>query len=117
MLKLFLSLVVLCFVATSFGQTFQYSHGWTNGKRALSTHRDVDISEMLGVQQDGDRRLERCLMQLQHILRNPLQIRAGVQALTPTNNNANKNPFGNHHQSNELYEELNAAEANDYGNH
>nr|AQX83391.1 plastid corazonin [Bactrocera dorsalis] len=111
MFKLFFSLAVLCFLATCFGQTFQYSHGWTSGKRAVNTHRDNDIAEML--QQDGDRKLERCLMQLQYLLHNPLSIRAGVQALTP----ANGNLFGNRHQSNELYEELNAAETNDYGKH
>lgn len=52
-------------------------------------------------------------MQLQFLLHNPLSIRNGVQALTP----ANGNLFGNHHQSNELYGELNAAEANDYEKH
>lgn len=59
MFKLFFPLAVLCFLATCFGQTFQYSHGWTSGKRALNTNRDNDISEML--QQDGERKLERCI--------------------------------------------------------
>lgn len=116
MFKLFLSLAVLCCATACFGQTFQYSHGWTNGKRAFNAHRDDDTPEIFGIQQDGDRKLERCVMQLQQLLRNPLRIRAAVQSLTPTSN-INNNPFGNHHQSNELYEELNAAETNDYGKH
>lgn len=56
MFKLFISLAVLCLVATCFGQTFQYSHGWTSGKRA---HRDSEAPEIYSLQQDGDRKLER----------------------------------------------------------
>ncbi|XP_067617383.1 pro-corazonin isoform X2 [Eurosta solidaginis] len=115
MFKLFLSLVALCCVASCAGQTFQYSHGWTNGKRAFNAHRNDDISELLGSQQSYDHRLERCLMQLQHLLGSPQQIRAGVQTLTPISNG--NNPLGNHHQSNELYEDLTTGEANEYAKH
>uniref|UniRef100_A0A1A9X5R0 Pro-corazonin n=1 Tax=Glossina brevipalpis TaxID=37001 RepID=A0A1A9X5R0_9MUSC len=129
------------------GQTFQYSRGWTNGKRGVMMnnnnnnnhhfHREEEnIPDILETQQDGvdRRRLERCLLQLQHFLKNPLfhhgaTVTTSYSLNPPTNgnqnndsnnNNNNNNPlYGrNHHQSNEMFEELgNSVDSNDYVRH
>ncbi|XP_061394356.1 pro-corazonin [Musca vetustissima] len=139
-------LVLLFFFSMAcMAQTFQYSRGWTNGKRngAGNTatnvfHReDEGLPEIFDIQDVNERRLERCLLQLQHALRNPLLLRstAAALALNPLsaanqngNRNSNNNNLGNNgnnpllrsHQSNELFEELNSSliDANDdYGKH
>ncbi|XP_037956941.1 pro-corazonin-like [Teleopsis dalmanni] len=116
------------------GQTFQYSRGWTNGKRAnlgtgAARYRDEsNIPELMELQ-GGERKLEKCLIQLQHFMHNPL-LRAvpyaGTLNLASTsnanpnsnsNNNNNNNLFSNRHQSNEIFEDLNGAEVTDYGKH
>ncbi|XP_073820501.1 corazonin [Musca autumnalis] len=138
--------LLFLFSMTCMAQTFQYSRGWTNGKRngAGNTatnmfHRDDEgLSEIFDIQDVNERRLERCLMQLQHALRNPLLLRstAAAMALNPLsasnqignrnsnnnnpNNGNNNNPLLRNHQSNELFEELNNSliDANDdYGKH
>ncbi|KAH8383854.1 hypothetical protein KR009_010895 [Drosophila setifemur] len=63
------------------GQTFQYSRGWTNGKRALNPatpllpnghfHRNNELgyADFYDLQEwSGEHRLERCLSQLQRSL-------------------------------------------------
>ncbi|XP_016992114.1 pro-corazonin [Drosophila rhopaloa] len=63
------------------GQTFQYSRGWTNGKRALSPaspllanghfHRsnELGFTDLYDLQDwSSERKLERCLSQLQRSL-------------------------------------------------
>ncbi|KAH8332761.1 hypothetical protein KR074_010401 [Drosophila pseudoananassae] len=137
------------------GQTFQYSRGWTNGKRALNTgspilsnghlHRtnDLSFSDLYDLQDWGsDRRLERCLTQLQRSLlsRNCVP---GVElnlnrmdtdsrdtnSHSRPNNNENENIVytntkpNRRHQSNELLDELSVAavggssEPNVFGKH
>ncbi|XP_037884464.1 pro-corazonin [Glossina fuscipes] len=140
-----LLLLSIMFSMTCKGQTFQYSRGWTNGKRggiAISNsnnnhhfrREEENIPEILETQQDGvDKRLERCLLQFQHFLKNPLFHHAATASasygLNPSNgnqnndsnnNNNNNNPlYGrNHHQSNEMLEELgNSVDSNDYVRH
>ncbi|KAH8354254.1 hypothetical protein KR084_004797 [Drosophila pseudotakahashii] len=125
------------------GQTFQYSRGWTNGKRSFSSasplltnghfHRDraneLGFTDLYDLQDwSSDRRLERCLSQLQRSLigRNCApgsdfnSNRADADSesnphprLTNINNEnvlySNANIPNRHRQSNELLEELTAA--------
>ncbi|XP_022219363.1 pro-corazonin [Drosophila obscura] len=125
------------------GQTFQYSRGWTNGKRALSSpssllsnghfHRanEFGFSDLYDVPDwSSDRRLERCLAQLQRSLLSrvygsgvdfnanraePDTSDSGSRRIRANNNNENvlyPNPIQNrHHSSNELLEEISAAVA------
>ncbi|XP_034665401.1 pro-corazonin [Drosophila subobscura] len=124
------------------GQTFQYSRGWTNGKRALTPssllgnghfHRgnELAFSDLYDVQDwSSERRLERCLAQLQRSLlsrvygsgtdfnanRAELETSdSGSSRNRGNNNNENvlyPNPIQNrHHSSNELLEEITAAVA------
>ncbi|XP_013102492.1 pro-corazonin [Stomoxys calcitrans] len=133
-------LLLFLFSMACMGQTFQYSRGWTNGKRSgggsstsnIFRKDDEGMSELFDFQDvASERRLERCLLQLQHVVRNPLLLHsaAAALALNPLtsnnvsgnrNNNLNKdstnNPFSRSHQSNELFEEV--IDANDdYGKH
>ncbi|XP_005180562.1 pro-corazonin [Musca domestica] len=133
--------LLFLFSMACMAQTFQYSRGWTNGKRNgpgnVATnifHRDDEgLSEIFDIQDVNERRLERCLLQLQHALRNPLLLRstAAALALNPLsagnqngNNNSKlnngNNPLLRSHQSNELFEELNSSlidASDDYGKH
>lgn len=62
-----LPLLIFLFSMACMGQTFQYSRGWTNGKRANTAttlnnlfHKDDEsISELFEVQDANERRLER----------------------------------------------------------
>ncbi|KAI8129923.1 hypothetical protein FF38_03411 [Lucilia cuprina] len=136
-----LPLLIFLFSMACMGQTFQYSRGWTNGKRAgaattlnnlLHNKEDDGMSELFEVQEANERRLERCLSQLQRFVRNPLLLHTtAALALNPaapsssqssnSNNNMNNIPYGRNHQSNELFEELGAAgtiiDTNDYAKH
>ena len=67
---IFLPLLIFLFSMACMGQTFQYSRGWTNGKRANNAppatalnglfHKDDDnLAELFEVQEANDRRLER----------------------------------------------------------
>ncbi|XP_017046793.1 pro-corazonin [Drosophila ficusphila] len=125
------------------GQTFQYSRGWTNGKRALSPgspllanahfHRsnELGLTDLYDLQDwSSDRRLERCLSQLQRslIARNcapGADFNANRPDADTENSNTHSSRLNNinnenvlysntnipnrHRQSNELLEELNAA--------
>ncbi|EDW24657.1 GL23272 [Drosophila persimilis] len=124
------------------GQTFQYSRGWTNGKRALTppsllSHghfnraSDLGFSDLYDVQDwSSERRLERCLAQLQRSLLSrvygsvvdfnanrpePDSSDSGSSRNRANNNNENvlyPTPIQNrHHSSNELLEEISAAVA------
>ncbi|XP_075144739.1 corazonin [Haematobia irritans] len=136
-------LLLFLFSMACMGQTFQYSRGWTNGKRSgtgnsatnLFSKDDEGFPGLFDFQETAnERRLERCLLQLQHAVRNPLFLHsaaAAALALNPLasgnqsggkniNSNINKdipnNPFSRSHQSNELFEEV--IEANDdYAKH
>ncbi|KAH8257868.1 hypothetical protein KR038_002153 [Drosophila bunnanda] len=128
------------------GQTFQYSRGWTNGKRALNPaaspllgngghfHRSNELgyTDLYDLQDwSSERRLERCLSQLQRSLigRNcapgmdlnrvgdadsgdnahllpRLNGNLNGENVLYSNINSNSN---RHRQSNELLEELSAA--------
>ncbi|KAI8043860.1 pro-corazonin [Drosophila gunungcola] len=126
------------------GQTFQYSRGWTNGKRALSPgtpllanghfHRsnELGLTDLYDLQDwSSERRLERCLSQLQRSLisrncatvpdfnanRNRMpdadpESNPHVRLNNINNENvlySNANIPNRHRQSNELLEELSAA--------
>ncbi|TMW49442.1 hypothetical protein DOY81_005452 [Sarcophaga bullata] len=147
---IFLPLLIFLFSMACMGQTFQYSRGWTNGKRAGNSasstalnglfHKDDDgLAEFFEVQEANDRRLERCLSQLQHLVHNPLFLHTvtntpltlnnpgsngnGNSNGNSMNNNNNNNPFARSHQSNELFEELGTGggviidTGNDYAKH
>ncbi|XP_068157541.1 pro-corazonin [Drosophila tropicalis] len=129
LLLLPLFLFTLSMACMTHGQTFQYSRGWTNGKRAsLSSpllnngqhfHRsnDVSFADFYDFPATiSERRLERCLTQLQHFVGNSLLHRSFATGLdsdssdAPSSNNENS-PYTNpkrRHQSNDLFEELNA---------
>ncbi|XP_030374721.1 pro-corazonin [Scaptodrosophila lebanonensis] len=138
------------------GQTFQYSRGWTNGKRAplsgplLSSGHfqrgDEQLANLYDFQ-ENERKLERCLVQLQRFVGSNLHrsyagalaynankpdigsLNAPARPSANNNNNDNSLYASPHHQSSELYEELNAAaaaaaeaggppsEPNDYNKH
>ncbi|KAM7361916.1 corazonin [Cochliomyia hominivorax] len=133
-------LFIFLFSMACMGQTFQYSRGWTNGKRANTAttlnnlfHKDDDgMPELFEVQDLNEKRLERCILQLQRFIKNPLLLHttAAALAMNPSlsanqngnNNNNNNNPYGRNHQSNELFEELGTAggaiiDTNDYAKH
>ncbi|XP_034486864.1 pro-corazonin [Drosophila innubila] len=124
------------------GQTFQYSRGWTNGKRAppatvLTNGHNLGLLDLYDIQDTpNDRKLERCLVHLQHFVGNSLPHRSFANGLAydgsrpdpepemrnmnirtrphaNANNNNDNNLYGNsnHHQSSELYDALNAAVA------
>ncbi|KAH8301303.1 hypothetical protein KR018_007231 [Drosophila ironensis] len=136
------------------GQTFQYSRGWTNGKRALNPgspllasahfHRNNELgySDLYDFQDwSSERRLERCLAQLQRSLLsrncasglelniNRVDTDSGDSiSRSRQHNDINANgPYSNpnmnrNRQSNELLEELNtsggvSAEPNAFGKH
>nr|AUF71589.1 preprocorazonin [Megaselia scalaris] len=75
MIRMFVvPLLLLGLCLSCMGQTFQYSRGWTNGKRASS---DMDVLNPFNV---GDsvieNKLERCLMLLQRC--SHLSLKGGV---------------------------------------
>ncbi|KAH8408005.1 hypothetical protein KR222_010716 [Zaprionus bogoriensis] len=69
------------------GQTFQYSRGWTNGKRAppaafLTNGHNLGLLDLYEMQDaPSDRRLERCLSHLQHLTGNNLLHRSFANGL------------------------------------
>ncbi|ALC45483.1 Crz [Drosophila busckii] len=128
------------------GQTFQYSRGWTNGKRAssltatpLNNGHNVGLADLYDFQDSPiDRRMERCLMQLQHFLHHApgngfsrpeperdselrdMKIRSRIVA--NSNHNDNNLFTSPNRQSNEIFEALNtsgsdAIDPNDYNKH
>lgn len=59
-----LPLLIFLFSMACMGQTFQYSRGWTNGKRASPLNNlfhkdDESISELFEVQDANERKLEK----------------------------------------------------------
>ncbi|EDW58406.1 pro-corazonin [Drosophila virilis] len=120
------------------GQTFQYSRGWTNGKRAppaalVTNGHNLGLLDIYDIQdRPTDIKLERCLLQLQHFVGNALLHRSFANGLAYSasrpdpetdvrsinihsrpgsgNNNIENSlyPNVNHRQSNELFEALNA---------
>ncbi|XP_017873394.1 PREDICTED: pro-corazonin [Drosophila arizonae] len=127
------------------GQTFQYSRGWTNGKRAtpsalLNSGHNLGLLDAFEMQEkSSDVKLERCLMQLQHLAGNALLHHSFANGLAyngnrpdptdlniharprPSANNNDNNllyPRVNQHQSNELYETVSdPVEPADFGKH
>ncbi|KAM8706964.1 hypothetical protein ACLKA7_011123 [Drosophila subpalustris] len=141
MLRLFLlPLFLFTLSMVCMGQTFQYSRGWTNGKRAppatvVANGHNLGLLDLYDIQDTpNDRRLERCLTHLQHFVGNPILRRSlfanglaydgnrpdsepevrnvNIRSRANANNNDN-NLYGNsnRHQSSELYDALNAAVA------
>ncbi|XP_055907790.1 pro-corazonin-like [Eupeodes corollae] len=110
------SLVSLAIVMSCMGQMFQYSRGWTNGKRS-SAHllqEDPTMAEIVfEVPSESERRLERCIIQLQRFIQNPYFIRPSYAATAGGNLFSNGNVGGitssNRHQSNEIFEDLAAS--------
>ncbi|KAL7729112.1 hypothetical protein ACLKA6_009586 [Drosophila palustris] len=79
MLRLFLlPLFLFTLSMVCMGQTFQYSRGWTNGKRAppatvVTNGHNLGLLDLYDIQDTpNDRRLERCLTHLQHFVGNPI---------------------------------------------
>ncbi|XP_023175596.2 pro-corazonin [Drosophila hydei] len=126
------------------GQTFQYSRGWTNGKRAppsalLNSGHNLGMLDVFEMQEKpSDIKLDRCLMQLQRLAGNALLHRSFANGLAyngnrpePTDLNIHARPSAsgnnndpplypsvNHHQSNELYETVpDPVEPADFGKH
>ncbi|XP_017076674.1 pro-corazonin [Drosophila eugracilis] len=137
------------------GQTFQYSRGWTNGKRSFNSasplltnghfHRgnDLGFTELYDLQDwSSERRLERCLSQLQRSLisrncapgsdfnanRGDADSESNSHSRINNINNenvlySNANIPNRHRQSNDLLDELSAAgagasaEPNVFGKH
>ncbi|XP_033165748.1 pro-corazonin [Drosophila mauritiana] len=154
MLRLLLLPLFLFTLSMCMGQTFQYSRGWTNGKRSFNAaspllanghlHRgsELGLTDLYDLQDwSSDRRLERCLSQLQRslIARNCVpgsdfntnRVDPDTEnSLHPRLSNINgenvmyssANIPNRHRQSNELLEELSAAggasaEPNVFGKH
>ncbi|XP_060648725.1 pro-corazonin [Drosophila nasuta] len=69
------------------GQTFQYSRGWTNGKRAppatvVGNGHNLGLLDLYDIPSaPTDRRLERCLGHLQHFVGNNLLHRSFANGL------------------------------------
>ncbi|CAD7089956.1 unnamed protein product [Hermetia illucens] len=61
-------IMILAMVVCCMGQTFQYSRGWTNGKRS-DTHADESTELMIDA--DWEKKLEKCLYTLQRITQFP----------------------------------------------
>ncbi|XP_055908687.1 pro-corazonin-like [Eupeodes corollae] len=108
-----LRLAVFCVISfaviiSCMGQTFQYSRGWTNGKRSSShMHENPAISEMFEAQ-ESERHLEKCIIQLQRLIHNPYLIRQSYSSnpndgiLFSNGNDGVSN--NNRHQSNEIFD-------------
>ncbi|EDV94608.1 pro-corazonin [Drosophila grimshawi] len=84
---LLLPLLLFTLSMACMGQTFQYSRGWTNGKRAppaalLSNGHNLGLLDLYDIQdKPTDLKLERCLMQLQHFVGNAMLHRSFANAL------------------------------------
>ncbi|XP_055852611.1 pro-corazonin-like [Episyrphus balteatus] len=112
------SLVSFAIIFSCMGQMFQYSRGWTNGKRSSShLHADPAIAEIFEVPSESERRLEKCIIQLQRFINNPYLIRPSYATIGNSNLFANGNGgSGNsiRHQSNEIFEDLAASESGEF---
>ncbi|XP_055848099.1 pro-corazonin-like [Episyrphus balteatus] len=98
-----LALVSFAVIISCMGQTFQYSRGWTNGKRSSShLHEDPAIAEIFEVPTESERRLERCIFQLQHFMHNPYSMRPSPYAI---NLFTSGNSGNIRHQSSEMFED------------
>ncbi|XP_055907297.1 pro-corazonin-like [Eupeodes corollae] len=103
------SLVSFVVIISCMGQTFQYSRGWTNGKRSPAhLHEDPTMAEIFEVP-ESERRLEKCIIQLQRLIHNPYFLRPQYVA---TNSNGNSGTI--RHQSNEILEDLGTSETGEF---
>ncbi|XP_055389252.1 pro-corazonin [Condylostylus longicornis] len=99
-------LLLLSIAITCMGQTFQYSRGWTNGKRS-NTH-DGTFQDLIEI--ETEKKLEKCLYSLQRFIRNSY--------LKPSQLIMNNNKFQNgHHQSGEIIDDLIVPDNVDFNKH
>ncbi|XP_055852660.1 pro-corazonin-like [Episyrphus balteatus] len=106
------SLVSFIVIMSCMGQTFQYSRGWTNGKRSSShLHEDPAIAEVFEIPSESERRLEKCIIQLQRLIHNPYLVRPSYG---PTSNVNGGSGVNVHHQSNENFEDMAASETGEF---